>query len=307
MQKPAFDPGLTRQFGAPLRRAINKDGSFNVHRTGVSWRAFHPWLHVVNMSWPGFSALVVLTFLGINTAFALAYFAMGPAAVQGSDAPSESRRFLNDFFFSGHTLTTVGYGSLSPHGIRANFVATLEALFGLLSFALITSLLVARVSRPSARIRYSRNALIGPYQDTTAVMFRIANERSNNLMELDARVLLMTVINPTGIPERKFDMLPLERQSVLLFPLTWTIVHPIDEASPLHGKTSADLAQLQAELIVLVKGFDETFSQVVHNRYSYRHDEIVWGAKFLPAFRVAASGDLLLEVDKVGEFVRSQA
>jgi inward rectifier potassium channel len=136
-------------------------------------------------------------------------------------------------------------------------------------------------------------------------MFRIANERSNNLMELDASVLLMRVINVSGTPERKFDILPLERQSVLLFPLTWTIVHPIDESSPLFGKTAAELAQLQAELIVLVKGFDETFSQVVHSRYSYRHDEIVWGAKFLPAFKVEASGDLLLEVDKVGEFARS--
>ncbi len=304
MQKPAFDPGLTRQFGAPLSRAINKDGSFNVRRTGVSWRAFHPWLHVVNMSWSGFSALVVLTFLGINTAFALAYFAMDPAAVQGSAAPSESRRFLNDFFFSGHTLTTVGYGSLVPNGIRANLTATLEALVGLLSFAIITGLLVARVSRPSARIRYSRNALIASYQDVTAVMFRIANERSNNLIELDASLMLMTVVNLSGTPERKFDLLPLERQNVLLFPLTWTIVHPIDEASPLFGKTAADLERLQAEFIVFVKGFDETFSQIVHSRYSYRYDEIVWGAKFIPAFKVEAAGDLLLEVDKVGEFVR---
>jgi inward rectifier potassium channel len=136
-------------------------------------------------------------------------------------------------------------------------------------------------------------------------MFRIANERSNNLMELEASVLLMTVISRSGTPERKFDLLALERPSVLLFPLTWTIVHPIDEASPLFGKTAADLAQLQAELIVLVKGFDDTFSQVVHSRFSYRHDEIVWGARFLPAFKVEASGDLLLEVDKVGEFART--
>jgi inward rectifier potassium channel len=257
------------------------------------------------MSWPGFTVLVGLMFLGINTAFALTYFSMDPSAVQGSAAPDEFRRFLNDFFFSGQTLTTVGYGVLAPHGIKANIAATLEALMGLLSFAIITGLLVARASRPSARIRFSRNALISPYQNASALMFRIANERSNNLMELNASVLLMTVINVSGTPERKFDILPLERQSVLLFPLTWTIVHPIDEASPLFGKTAAELAQLQAELIVLVKGFDETFSQVVHSRYSYRYDEIVWGAKFLPAFKVEASGDLLLEVDKVGVFARS--
>jgi inward rectifier potassium channel len=133
-------------------------------------------------------------------------------------------------------------------------------------------------------------------------MFRIANERSNNLMELEANVTLMTVVAASGTPERKFEVLALEREKVLLFPLTWTIVHPIDEASPFHGKTAADLEALQAELIILVKGFDETFSQVVHSRYSYRADEIVWDAKFIPAFRVEAGGNVLLEVDKLGEF-----
>jgi len=161
---------------------------------------------------------------------------------------------------------------------------------------------VARVSRPSARISYSARALISPYQNGAALMFRIANERSNNLMELTAQVLLMTVVNTNGEPVRKFDVLPLERASVLLFPLTWTVVHPIDEASPLFGKTSVDLEGLQAEVIILVKGFDETFSQVVHSRYSYRVDEIVWGAKFLPAFKAGDEGDLLLELDKVSEF-----
>ena len=190
MQKPAFDPGLTRQFGAPLSRAINKDGTFNVRRSGVDWRAYHPWLHLVSMSWPGFAALVALTFLGMTSAFALAFFSMGPSAVLGAEATDPLRRFLNDFFFSGQTLTTVGYGTLAPHSIMASFTATFEGAVGLLSFAVITGLLVARVSRPSARIRFSRNALISPYENASALMFRIANERSNNLMELDANVLL---------------------------------------------------------------------------------------------------------------------
>jgi len=301
-QKPSFDPGLTNQFGAPLRRAINKDGSFNVRRSGVSWRAFHPWLHIVNMSWPGFAVLVLAIYFSVNAAFAVTYFMMPPDAIQGSVALTERGRLLNDFFFSGHTLTTVGYGNLYPNGVAANLVATLEALVGLLSFSVITGMLVARVSRPSARIGYSQNALIAPYQKGTALMFRIANERSNSLMELEARVMMMSVVGiEGGAPERKFDYLTLERDNVLLFPLTWTIVHPIEEGSPLSGKTAEDLRNLQAELIVFIKGFDETFSQVVHNRYSYRWDEIVWGAKFLPAFRVEESGDLLLEIDKVGQ------
>jgi inward rectifier potassium channel len=307
MQKPAFDPGLTRQFGAPLRRTINNDGSFNVRRSGVSWRAFHPWLQVVNMSWHGFLALIVCYYVAINLTFALAYFAIGPAGIQGSAAPTEFRRFLNCFFFSGHTLTTVGYGSLAPHGIAANLAANAEALFGLLGFALITGLLVARVSKPSARINFSSRALIAPYQNGTALMFRIANERSNTLMELEAKVLLMQVVegpaqNGRGNLERKFDPLALERESVLLFPLTWTIVHPIDETSPLYGKTSEDLTRLQAEVLILVKGFDETFSQEVHSRFSYRADEVVWGAKFLPAFRVEPEGDILLELNRISEY-----
>jgi inward rectifier potassium channel len=305
VQTPPFDPGLTKQFGAPLRRAINNDGSFNVRRSGVSWRAFHPWVQMVGMSWTGFAILVACFYLGLNLVFACAYFGMGAEAVHGSAAPTETGRFLNCFFFSGHTLTTVGYGNLVPHGIAANLAATTEALVGLLGFAIITGLLVARVSRPSARIHFSRNALIAPYQTGTALMFRLANERSNNLMELEAQILLMQVVGTDGSLERKFDKLTLERPSILLFPLTWTVVHPIDEASPLYGKTDDDLKALQAEILILLKGFDETFSQVVHTRFSYRADEIVWGAKFLSAFRVEPTGDILLEIDKVSDFDKS--
>src|SRR5947209_7211472 len=143
MNKPAYDPGFTREFGAPLRRAINPDGSFNVRRVGVSWRAFHPWLHVINMSWIGFAVLIACFYCGINFLFGFAYFAMGADSVIGSASPTEAGRMLNCFFFSGHTLTTVGYGTLAPHGVMANAAATVEALVGLLGFALITGLLVA--------------------------------------------------------------------------------------------------------------------------------------------------------------------
>lgn len=305
MQKPSYDPGLTTKFDAPLSRAINKDGSFNVHRLGVSWRAFHPWVYLVSIGWPGFLALVLTVYLGINTFFACLYYSMSDDAIQGSAYSSKWGRFLTDFYFSGHTLTTVGYGSLAPRSNAANLMAILEALVGLLAFAIITGLLVARASRPSARIGYSDKALISPYQDRTALMFRIANERSNVLMELEAQVMLMSVTKSTGTPERKFDLLSLERNTVLLFPLTWTVVHPIDENSPLFGKSAEELATLQAEVMILVKGFDETFSQVVHSRYSYRFDEIVWDAKFIPAFRVGPGGDLVLDVGKLGDFVRN--
>jgi len=301
MQKPAYDPGLTREFGAPLRRAVNKDGSFNVRRTGAGWGAFHPWLFIVRMSWIGFSALVIGFYAVVNTCFALFYFSLGPDQVTGSAASTEFARFLNDFFFSAQSLTTVGYGTLSPEGTAANVCASTEALTGLLTFAIITGLLVARASKPSASIGYSKNALIAPYQNGTAVMFRVANQRSNNLMEVEAQVLLMTVAGTAEKPERKFEILPLERESILFFALTWTVVHPIDESSPLYGKTADDLRRIQAEIIILIKGFDDTFSQTVHSRYSYRYDEFVWNAKFQSAFVVDGSGDLLLELNRLGD------
>jgi inward rectifier potassium channel len=302
MRKAAFDPGLTQQYGAPLRRALNKDGSFNVRRRGADWSAFHPWLAVVRMSWTAFTFLVLGFYLSVNTLFALAYFSLNAREITSSAAPTEFDRFLNDFFFSAHTLTTVGYGNLSPAAIPANVLSTLEALIGLLGFAVVTGALVARASKPSASIGYSRNVLVAPYQDGQAVMFRIANQRSNSLMEMEAQVLLMTVGGSPEKPERKFELLPLERDSILIFALTWTIVHPIDEASPFHGKSSEDLKRMQAEIIVLIKGFDDTFSQIVHSRQSYTHNEFVWGAKFDTAFTVEAEGDLMLELDRLGAY-----
>jgi inward rectifier potassium channel len=227
--------------------------------------------------------------------------------LQGADSPTEWAHFLNSFFFSAHTLTTVGYGSISPKGTAANVVAAIEAMVGLMGFALATGLLYGRVSRPSAKIGYSSNLLITPYQDITSLQFRVVNQRENILMELDAIVTLMTVVGPPGNLRREFSTLRLERRTVYFLPLTWTIVHPIDTHSPLYGKTHDDLAQLQAEVLVLIKGFDDTFSQTVHSRYSYRYDEIVWGARFTPAFNIDPEGDIVLEVDKVGALAAADA
>src|SRR5689334_11043343 len=300
MEQPTFDPGLTQQFTGQLRRAINKDGSFNVHRRGTTWRDVHPYLHLINMPWPGFFAIIFAGYVIVNTLFALAYFSLGPGQLQGGDASTTLDYFLNAFFFSAHTLTTVGYGSISPKGTSANIVAAIEAMVGLMGFALATGLLFGRVSRPSARIGYSEKMTVTPYLDGTSLQFRIVNQRANNLMELEAKVLFMTVEGPPGQQRRDYKVLRLERHNVFFFPLTWTIVHPIDEHSPLRGKTAQDLERFQAEILILIKGFDDTFSQTVHSRYSYRYDEIAWGARFVPAFDIDAEGALVLEVNKVG-------
>ncbi len=301
-RKPSFDPGLTNQVAGTLTRAINKDGSFNVERHGTNWRDTHPYLYLINASWPVFLGIVFLAYLVVNTMFAEIYYALGPGQLQGIDESTSLLRFLNGFFFSAHTLTTVGYGNFAPNTIGANVVAAIEAMVGLMGFALATGLLFGRVAKPSALIGFSEKALIAPYQDVTSLQFRIVNLRSNVLIELQANVLLMTVEGPENGRIRKYQNLTLERQQVYFFPLTWTVVHPIDEKSPLYGKTPAELERLQAEILILIKGFDETFSQTVHARYSYRYDELVWDAKFTPAFQIDSDGRMILDVDRVGAF-----
>jgi inward rectifier potassium channel len=302
MERPAFDPGLTTKFTAPLSRAINKDGSFNVHRRGGTWRDVHPYLHLVNLGWPTFLATLFCGYVLVNTLFAALYFALGPGQLAGVEAPTQTGRFLKIFFFSAQTLSTVGYGTMSPKGNAANVVAALEALTGVLVFAVATGLLFGRVSRPSAKIGYSLNMLVAPYQDGTSLQFRVVNRRRNDLMELEARVMLMTVDSSRGRSMRQYKLLKLEREKVLFLPLTWTVVHPIDEESPLRGATPEDLASQQAEIMILIKAYDDTFSQTVLSRYSYRHDEILWHKRFSPAFDVDPEGDLVLDVERVGEF-----
>lgn len=306
MTQPTFDPGLTQQYSARLRRAINKDGEFNIRRRGTTWHDFHPYLYLISSSWTVFLGLIFVVFITVNLAFALLYQVAGIEHLHGADAPTQLGRFLNAFFFSTHTLTTVGYGSIYPEGILVNSIAGLEAMVGLMAFAVATGLLVGRVSRPSARLGFSESIIIAPYQGITSLQFRLVNRRANNLMEIRATVLLMTVEGTEQL-QRKYAQLKLEREQVLFLPLTWTVVHPIDAESPLFGKTAEDLERLQAEALILVKGIDDTFNQTVHVRYSYRYDEIRWGARFSPAFEIDEEGDMWLEVNRVSDFVETQA
>ncbi len=203
---------------------------------------------------------------------------------------------------SVQTLTTVGYGSIYPLGLPAHVVSAIEAAMGLMAFALATGLLFARFSRPSAQMVFSDQMVVAPYKEITALMFRLANRRSNVLMELDADMMLMTVeAGPDGQLKRNFVELPLERRHLFFLALSWTLVHPIYESSPLWGKTPGDRERLQAEIIVVVKSFDDSFSQVVHSRVSYRWAEVEWSARFAPAFEVAPEGHLVLDLSKISD------
>jgi inward rectifier potassium channel len=301
MQKPSYDPGFTQQVGAPLRRAIDRDGGFNVRLMGGKLRDVHPYLHLVTMSWTRFLAIIFTGYVLVNFAFAGIYYWIGAEQLDGAQAPTALGRFMNLFFFSAHTLSTVGYGNISPRGIQANLISALEALIGVLSLAVATGLLFGRVSKPSARIGFSESLVIAPYQDITALEFRIVNRRPNILIDTEARIMLMTVEIVEGVPRRTFKFLKLERDSVLFLATPWTIVHPIDSESPLWGKSAEDLARLQAEVLISIKAYDDTFAQSVQQRYSYRHDEFVWGRRFAPAFFIGKEGDLVIELNKLGD------
>ncbi|MDQ2713115.1 MAG: ion channel [Acidobacteriota bacterium] len=300
----SYDPGLTQKYTGVLSRIITKDGKFNVRRAGRrSWKDANPYLFLISTSWWRFWAMVVLTFVLINLTFAGLYLTMernGIGHIKGAEAKTTALELLNVFFFSTHTLTTVGYGNMYPDGPTANFIAAAEALVGLMGFAIATGLLFGRFSQPSVRFGFSPTMAIAPYKENTSLQFRVVNRRSNNLIEVEARVMLMTVESENGRSTRKYTLLELERNDILFLALTWTVVHPIDAKSPLYGKIAEDLKKLQAEVVISLKGFDETFGQIVYSRYSYRYDEITWGVKFTSAFDIDEAGDLLLWIDKVG-------
>ena len=283
------------------QRLLNKDGSFNVVREGLSPLASMSLYHdLLMISWPRFLGLIILFYLSVNALFAAAYVACGPGALAGAHAVTLGGRFAESFFFSVHTFATIGYGSLSPHSTAANVLVTMESLVGLLGFALATGILFARFSRPTAQILFSRNALIAPYRGITALQFRIANARSNQIIELEAKVLV-SWFKP-GKAGRDFQPLKLEREKVVFFPLSWTIVHPIDESSPLWGITPETLDGCGTEFLILLTGIDETFSQSVHARSSYKTEEVVWGARFANLFNPPTpDGVLSIDIGRLHE------
>ncbi|MFZ0959949.1 MAG: ion channel [Terriglobia bacterium] len=306
MHKPSFDPGFTEKYGSGLNRIINPSGRFNVRRRGTTWRDIHPYLFMINASWTVFFLLIFGGFVIANVVFALIYVKIGVQHLQGADTSTALSRFLSAFFFSAQTFTTVGYGRISPDGVLTSLVASLQALLGLMALAIGTGLLFGRFSRPAARLAFSRQMVVAPYQSGSSLQFRLANRRSNNLMEIEARVM-MSSVEPTdqGLL-RKYTYLTLERQLVQFLPLTWTIVHPIDESSPLWGKKPEDLAQHQAEFLITIKAFDDTFFQTVHVRHSYRFEEVVWGARFVPAFAPDAQGEMVLDLRRLSEIAPVQ-
>jgi inward rectifier potassium channel len=289
------------------QRLLNRDGSFNVTRQGVGLLgSLAPYHQLLSISWPGFLALFVVLYFAFNLLFAVAFVLCGEDALLGPGIDMLGGRFARAFYFSVQTFATIGYGQIGPNGFLPNFIVTIEALIGLMYQALGTGLLFARFSRPRASIVFSRHAVVAPYGDGVALEFRIANRRRNEIIELEAQVLFSAMQGDGRDGRvRRYTVLPLERNKVVFFPLSWTIVHPIDGASPLHGKTVEDLQADEAEILVLLSGTDETFEQTVHARSSYRADEIVWNARFKSVFvQGTANERVRVDINRLDDFER---
>ncbi|HYK76714.1 MAG TPA: ion channel [Daejeonella sp.] len=287
------------------QRMLYKDGRSNIKRTGLPFfRTTDTYNTLITMSWTRFLLVILVVYLLVNVFFAYLYVFIGIEHLKGADGRTPLYQFFDAFFFSAQTISTVGYGHISPEGLSAGFLAAFESMLGLLAFALATGLLYGRFSRPSAKITYSENMVIAPYQNGKGLMFRLANFRRNQLIEIQAEVILSMNMNENGKIIRRFWPLDLERNKISLLTLSWTIVHPIDEKSPLFGLNSKDMEEGGAEFLVLLKAFDDTFSQTVHSRTSYQHKELIWDAKFKRVITTDLEGILTLDIAGISDYER---
>jgi len=300
---PEDDLGFGSQPVIKNQPLVNKDGSPNVRRIGLPFfNTANNYHTLITMSWTRFWLLVLSGYLTLNIIFAFIYFSIGPDGLAGVSGISASHRFMDAFFFSAQTISTVGYGHLSPNGMMANSVAALESMLGLLAFALATGLLYGRFSRPSAQIAFSKNMLVAPYlENGRGLMFRLANLRRNMLIDLEIEVIFSFNETVDGKIMRRFYPLGVERRKVSLLTMNWTIVHPLDENSPLKDMTKEDLEKSEAGFAILLRAFDDTFSQTIHSRTAYQAHEIIWDAKFKPVFDRDEDGRIVLDLRKISD------
>ena len=252
--------------------SLRGDGRIHGAPTGAFDDLYH---FLVTSSWPALIGLIAAAFTIANLLFAAGYY------LDGGIENARSGSFADMFFFSVQTMATIGYGKMEPVTLFSNILVSIEALTGLLALALMTGLVFAKFSRPTARVRFTRYVVIGPRDRVNSLMIRAANLRANRIVEAEIHVVLARQeVSAEGDTIRRLYDLPMTRSRSAMFALSWTAVHQIVEGSPLFGQTRESLANCAAEIIVSIIGLDETFSQTVHARHTFELDEIVWGARF---------------------------
>lgn len=301
------DTGFGNNASSYGGRFINKDGSFNIRKEGMSfWKRASVYQNMLTIPVLSFVLILVALFLAINLFYTLIYFSIGSAEFTGMLATSKWKMFEELFFFSTETFTTVGYGRVNPIGTAANFVAAIEAMSGFLSFAVVTGLIYGRFSKPKAYVAFSENALVSPYRGGVGLMFRLVSFKETHIITgAEVKVTTAFKVDVNGKQEFKFYELPLERNRVDMLNMNWTVVHPIDEKSPLYGFTQEDMKNADLEIYVTLKGFDDVFSNTVLTRTSYTFDEIIFDAKFIPMYKESEDGSTtILFLDKLNHFVK---
>lgn len=267
LQKSQQDSGFA---STNTGRFLNKDGTANVQKTGIGVLTRYSWYHtMLNLSPGRFILYLVCGYVAVNLFFALIYYAIGVSHLIGIDHKNPLNEFIDVFFFSSQTFTTVGYGRIAPVGFLASLVATFEAFLGLLCFATATGLFYGRFSRPRAFLKFSKNAVVAPYQEVTGLMFRCAPFKNNALTDAEVRVSAAIETEENGRNLSRFYDLKLEISKINALSLNWTVVHKIDQDSPFYQFNAEDFRNLDIELIVRVRAFDEVFSNTVVQRTSY--------------------------------------
>ncbi len=303
-KKPGEDIGLDHGGQRGRQRTVNADGSYNMERITGNWfgnsTVFH-WL--ITTSWSHYWLAAFSFYAIMNVLFAALYYWIGVESLSGIRGEDELTKFLYCFFFSAQSFTTVGYGGIHPIGRLTNILAVMEAFTGLMTFALTTGTLYGRFSKPVSRIKYSSKIIIAPFKGATAMQFMVANELNTTLMEMEVRVNVSWMEeDKAGTPIRKFQQVKLEFDKIAMFPTSWVINHPIDEESILYGKSLEDIQKMDFEVFVLLKGFDDVFSQTIYSRQSYVASQFVFGATFKRPFHVNADGKLIMDLTKVGDY-----
>ena len=292
-------------------RLLNRDGSFNVSRDGLAfWESVHLYRTLLKTPWWNFILILFGSFIGINVLFGLLYALSGQGALTGAGAGASSlgmaERFLSAFFFSVHTITTVGFGHIAPHNLMADVLVTVEAFLGLSGFALVAGLIFARFEQPHAKLLFSDKAVVGANGEFKTFKLRMANGGQNELLAVQIRVLLCMTETIDGIRRRKFHQLVLDRRKTTFLPLDWTVVHTISQDSPLYDLTENDLRERDAEFLILVDAIDDTSSQPVHARSSYKWQEVVWDAQFRDMYRTTRDGRMSVDLRRMHDIEETQ-
>jgi inward rectifier potassium channel len=252
--------------------------------------------HLLTSSWPSLLMQIGAAFIAVNLLFAVGYL------LDGGIENARPGNFSDLFFFSVETMATIGYGRMLPRSLFAHVLMSVEALAGLISFALVTGLIFSKFSRPTARVRFSRVAVISKRDGVPSLMFRMANVRSSQIVEAQIHVVFARHEHTReGEAVRRFYDLDLSRHRNAIFAYSWTAIHPIQPGSPFYGATPDDLIKADANVTVSLTGIDETFSQTVYARYAYNAEDIIWGARLADITGRTPDGRFMLDYTNFDE------